>query len=255
MKRKLFSTMTFAFMLSVLSAVTVTAHAEESAEITESETIEETSAETESEPETEEESVSETETAETSESEEMTEISDEIDYYLDDYCDTKGNATLIKSEKIIYDTEQMQFIAVTTKSGDVFYVLINYSAENDEDSVYFLNKVDTLDLYALLYMTDEEEESGIDPDHVQKAEQAAKDWKNSQNGIDNITETEENSDSESETPEVQPNSGMNNMMMLGIGAFALIAAGIVAFLMMKKKPVQKSEPELNYDDSDEDDDF
>ena len=116
-------------------------------------------------------------------------------------------------------------------------------------------KVDTLDLYALLYMTDEEEESGIDPDHVQKAEQAAKDWKNSQNGIDNITETEENLDSESETPEVQPNSGMNNMMMLGIGAFALIAAGIVAFLMMKKKPVQKSEPELNYDDSDEDDDF
>ena len=239
MKRKLFSTMTFAFMLSVLSAVTVTANAEESAETTESETIEETSAETESEPETEE----------------MPEISDEIDYYPDDYYDTKGNATLIKSEKIIYDTEQMQFIAVTTKSGDVFYVLINYSAENDEDSVYFLNKVDTLDLYALLYMTDEEEESGIDPDHVQKAEQAAKDWKNSQNGIDNITETEENPDSESETPEVQPNSGMNNMMMLSIGAFALIAAGIVAFLMMKKKPVKKSEPELNYDDSDEDDDF
>jgi len=249
MKRKLFSTMTFAFMLSVLSAVTITANAEESAE-----TIEEMTSETETESETEKETVSETD-SEISESEEMPEISDEIDYYLDDYYDTKGNATLIKSEKIIYDTEQMQFIAVTTKSGDVFYVLINYSAENNEDSVYFLNKVDTLDLYSLLYMTDEEEESGIDPDHVQKAEQAAKDWKNSQNGIDNITETEENSDSESETPEVQPNSGMNNMMMLGIGAFALIAAGIFAFLMMKKKPVQKSEPELNYDDSDEDDDF
>ena len=43
------------------------------------------------------------------------------------------------------------------------------------------------------------------------------------------------------------------MMMLGIGAVALIAAGIVAFFMMKKKPVQKSEPELDYDDSDEDD--
>ena len=244
--------MTFAFMLSVLSAVTVTANAEESAETTESETIEETSAETESK--TEKETVSETD-SEISESEEIPEISDEIDYYLDDYYDTKGNATLIKSEKIIYDTEQMQFIAVTTKSGDVFYVLINYSAENAEDSVYFLNKVDTLDLYALLYMTDEEEESWIDTDRVRKAEQAANDWANSQNGIENIAETEENPDSESETPEIQPKSGMNNMMMLGIGAFALIAAGIVAFLMMKKKPVQKSEPELNYDDSDEDDDF
>lgn len=252
MKRKLISTMTFAFMLSVLSAVTITANAEESAETTKSETIEETSSETESQSETEEESVSE---LETEESEEMPEISDEIDYYLDDYYDTKGNATLIKSERIIYDTELMQFIAVTTKSGDVFYVLINYSADNEEDSVYFLNKVDTLDLYALLYMTDEEEESGIDTDRVRKAEQAANDWANSQNGIDNTAETEENLDSESETPEVQSNSGMNNMMMLGIGAFALIAAGIVAFLMMKKKPVQKSEPELNYDDSDEDDDF
>ncbi|MEE5993706.1 MAG: DUF4366 domain-containing protein, partial [Oscillospiraceae bacterium] len=243
--------MTFAFMLSVLSAVTITANAEESAETTKSETIEETSSETESQSETEE-SVSE---LETEESEEMPEISDEIDYYLDDYYDTKGNATLIKSERIIYDTELMQFIAVTTKSGDVFYVLINYSADNEEDSVYFLNKVDTLDLYALLYMTDEEEESGIDTDRVRKAEQAAVDWANSQNGIDNINETEENPDSESETPEIQPNSGMNNMMMLGIGAVALIAAGIVAFLIMKKKPVQKSEPELNYDDSDEDDDF
>ena len=127
MKRKLFSTMTFAFILSVLSAVTITANAEESAETTESETVEEIASETESEPET----------AGTSESEEMPEISDEIDYYLDDYYDTKGNATLIKSERIIYDTEQMQFIAVTTKSGDVFYVLINYSADNEEDSVYF----------------------------------------------------------------------------------------------------------------------
>lgn len=44
-----------------------------------------------------------------------------------------GNATLIKHEKIIYDSEEMQFIAVTTKDGDVFYILINYSAEGDED--------------------------------------------------------------------------------------------------------------------------
>lgn len=63
------------------------------------------------------------------------------DYFSDDYYDTDGNAALIKEESIIYDSEKMQFIAVTTKDGHVFYVLINYSAESGEDAVYFLNNV------------------------------------------------------------------------------------------------------------------
>lgn len=74
------------------------------------------------------------------------------DYDGDPYYDTDGNATLIKSEQIIYNTAEMQFIAVTTKDGHVFYVLINYTAESGEDNVYFLNKVDDYDLYALLYL-------------------------------------------------------------------------------------------------------
>lgn len=68
-----------------------------------------------------------------------------------DYFDNEGNATLIKSEKIIYNTEEMQFIAVTTKDGHVFYVLINYMAANGEDNVYFLNNVrNTYGHYKLL---------------------------------------------------------------------------------------------------------
>lgn len=73
------------------------------------------------------------------------------DYYGDDYYDTDGNATLIKSERIVYNSEEMQFIAVTTKDGHVFYVLINYSAENAEDQVFFLNNVrNTYGHYKLL---------------------------------------------------------------------------------------------------------
>ena len=73
------------------------------------------------------------------------------DYYADENYDTDGNATLIKHEKIIYDSEEMQFIAVTTKDGNVFYILINYSAEGDEDNVFFLNNVrNTYGHYKLL---------------------------------------------------------------------------------------------------------
>ena len=73
------------------------------------------------------------------------------DYFGDSYYDTDGNATLIKSERIVYNSEEMQFIAVTTKDGHVFYVLINYSAENAEDQVFFLNNVrNTYGHYKLL---------------------------------------------------------------------------------------------------------
>jgi hypothetical protein len=73
------------------------------------------------------------------------------DYYGDSYYDTDGNATLIKSERIVYNSEEMQFIAVTTKDGHVFYVLINYTAKNGEDNVYFLNNVrNTYGHYKLL---------------------------------------------------------------------------------------------------------
>ncbi len=97
------------------------------------------------------------------------------DYYGDSYYDTDGNATLIKSERIVYNSEEMQFIAVTTKDGHVFYVLINYSAENAEDQVFFLNKVDDYDLYALLYAgaEDDDEKKKITPEQAAQAAEKA----------------------------------------------------------------------------------
>lgn len=183
------------------------------------------------------------------------------DYYGDDYYDTKGNATLIKSEHIIYNTEEMQFIAVTTKDGHVFYVLINYSAENGEDNVYFLNKVDAIDLYALIYMKDEEKESGIDINNVKKAEETAfeafgKEKSSAENWEDSIeTDISDTDTFEQEKPEQKPMSS-NNMYLI-IGAAVILCIGGAGFFIMKKKPAKKNnvvmedDEDINFYDNDE----
>ena len=76
------------------------------------------------------------------------------DYYGDDYYDTEGNASLVKENNIIHESEEMQCSSVTTRDGSVFYVLIDYTDETD--NVYFLNKVDAYDLYALLYAVEDQ---------------------------------------------------------------------------------------------------
>ena len=77
--------------------------------------------------------------------------SEKRNYYFSE--NTDGNAELVANEKVITDNGLFQFIAVTTRSGDVFYVIIDNSKE--ENNVYFLNDVDTFDLQALLSKDDD----------------------------------------------------------------------------------------------------
>ena len=187
------------------------------------------------------------------------------DYYGDDYYDTSGNASLVKSERIIFDTEEMQFIAVTTKDGHVFYVLINYSAENGQDNVYFLNRVDDYDLYALLYAGDEDKNSEITPEQAAQAAEKANGRVQSGDGTD-TADTEETAtdgeDTADSAVQAKPVPINKNSMMLVFGAIALIGIGGAGFFLMKKKKggsgktTMQVEPE--YDDENEitkDDDF
>lgn len=183
---------------------------------------------------------------------ESTEIT--ADYENDPYYDTDGNATLIKSERIVYNSEEMQFIAVTTKDGHVFYVLINYSAENGEDNVYFLNRVDDYDLYALLYAGEEDEDGNAKytPEEAMQAAQVA----NGRVQVDIATavpETEESTDESAEGEQVtaQPNNMNPNSIYFVFGAIALIGVGAGYFLMKKKGG--KSAVKETVDDEDEDD--
>lgn len=157
----------------------------------------------------------------------------EIDYYGDDYYDTDGNATLIKQEKIIYDSEEMQFIAVTTKDGNVFYILINYSAEGDEDNVFFLNKVDDFDLYSLLYAGNEGEEEKDPAEQAKKYADAATNGGVTADVSDRAEEaTGETERAEEKATTKQPSSMNSNVLILvGVGVLAVIGGAV---LVLKK---------------------
>jgi len=178
------------------------------------------------------------------------------DYENDPYYDTDGNATLIKSEKIVYNSEEMQFIAVTTKDGHVFYVLINYSAKNGEDNVYFLNRVDDYDLYALLYAgaEDDEDSSKITPEQAAQAAEQANGRVKHDGGADtaDTAETTASGDESADGDEVTAPAQPANMgsMYLVLGVLALIGVGAAGFFFMKKKNGGKSavRVEPDYDD-------
>lgn len=262
---KIFSAMLAAFMLATASVGGVTASAAEKT-VAEEGTAETTAVDDDSSVETTETTTSEpaddssvtTVTADDMEKfrEVMSDLAEagttevNTDYDGDPYYDTDGNATLIKSEQIIYNTEEMQFIAVTTKDGHVFYVLINYSAKNAEDQVFFLNKVDDYDLYALLYAGDDED-SKITPEQAHQAAEKANGRVTGSATDGETAETAEDGEDTSEpAAQAKPVPMSKNSMMLVFGALALIGVGGAGFFMMKKKnggnkTAAKFEPEFD----------
>lgn len=276
MKARFFSAMLAAFMLATASVGGVTASAAEKT-VAEEGTAETTAVDDDSSVETTETTTSEpaddssvtTVTADDMEKfrEVMSDLAEagttevNTDYDGDPYYDTDGNATLIKSERIVYNSEEMQFIAVTTKDGHVFYVLINYSAENAEDQVFFLNKVDDYDLYALLYAgaEDDDEKKKITPEQAAQAAERANGRVQSGDGADTADTEESEEDGEDATDaqvQAKPVPMSKNSMMLVFGAIALIGVGGAGFFLMKKKngggnskSAMQDEPE--YDDDNE----
>ena len=267
MKARFFSSMLAAFMLATASVGGITASAAERASAGE-DAAKTTAVDEDSSADT---TVTSSVSEESDDMEKFREVMSDLaeagttevepDYYGDSYYDTDGNATLIKSERIVYNSEEMQFIAVTTKDGHVFYVLINYSAENAEDQVFFLNKVDDYDLYALLYAgaEDDDEKKKITPEQAAQAAEKANGRVQSGDGADTADTEETAEDGEDATDsaaQAKPVPMNKNSMMLVFGAIALIGVGGAGFFLMKKKngggnskSAMQDEPE--YDDDNE----
>ncbi len=157
-----------------------------------------------------------------------------------------GNADLIKEQKIIHDSSEMQFIAVTTKAGNVFYILIDYTATQDnksgEGAVYFLNKVDEQDLYALINNpnTSNDNENATEGIFVDKSSQTV-----SPESVAN--EVIESSELDSLTAETAASNSGSGSLKLLIFVVIIVGGVGVGYYFIKIRPKKN---EVANDDDD-----
>ena len=151
----------------------------------------------------------------------------------------KGNAQLVDD---VSDNENLQFITVTARDGNVFYFVIDKGAQSE--NVYFLNTVDESDLEALVGQSDKKPTATSKPEQTENTAET------------DLTENDKkNADSKTEKSE-QPeqNRQKNNSGLFIILALAA-AAGIGGYyykVILPKKKLEQADDLDDFDFEDED---
>lgn len=127
------------------------------------------------------------------------------------------------------EAKELEYMTVQTKSGAVFYLVIDRSA--DTENVYFLNQVDELDLMAIM-------------DDAQKQEYES----SLKEELQEVPETPIEDESTADEPvdeEPQADLQTNNLALFGvIGVIAALVIGGYAFM---KKKAKKDSADLDED--------
>lgn len=210
--------------LAIVSAVPLSASATET-------TATSSQAETSSQTETTSQAEPDKPESQTSSEESISTESSDLNYLFSD--NTSGNADLIASQEVIADDGKFQFLAVTTRDKDVFYIIIDKMKA--EDNVYFLNEVDTYDLQKLMSKNSDDSENG-DVEY---------------NSYSDESESSEESGEESQNDNETSDNGMTNILLVG----GVIVLGIIGFVIFKIKKGgfgNKKETVVPFDDFEED---
>ena len=165
---------------------------------------------------------------------------------------TRGNAFTEEGNGELGDTlnsDDKEFMTVTTKAGNTFYLVIDRS--RDSDNVYFLNKVDESDLQAFAQEVENKDSSSVIslPSKTETADGADELQEKKE---EKLKEIEEAKAKEEQRAEEQKAKGQRNYVILGIVA---VGAGVVAYMMKKRKKnddPDDDDPEDEYEDEPDD---
>ena len=151
----------------------------------------------------------------------------------------KGNAQLVDD---VSDNENLQFITVTARDGNVFYFVIDKGAQSE--NVYFLNTVDESDLEALVEKSDKKPTATAKPELMENTAET-----------DSTENDKKNADSKTEKSEQPEQKQQKNNSGLFIILALAAAAGIGGYyykVILPKKKLEQADDLDDFDFEDED---